>query len=46
MAVALKIAVFRLPHELAAFAADSGNNVTTIVTIEVDGSGRYVLFYT
>ena len=47
MAVALKVKLFKNPHELATFAAAAGNNVTTIVAIVFDTTSNFhVLYYT
>jgi len=46
MAVALKYKIFKSQKELSDFCTDSGNNVTTVVSISQDNSGAWVLFYT
>lgn len=45
MAVALKIKIFDSPVDLAAFCVDGANNVTTVISVVTDNSGKYVLFY-
>jgi hypothetical protein len=46
MAVALKVKLFKYPHDLTAFCALAGNNVTTIVAILFDAtSNMHVLYY-
>ena len=47
MAVSLKYALFNTPREISEFAADAGNGVSTVVSIQFDGaSGKWVIFYT
>jgi hypothetical protein len=46
MAVALKTRSFDSPIELSTWAADVANNVTAVVSVVTDNSGKYVLFYT
>lgn len=45
MAVVLKTQIFDSPNDVAAFCVAAGNNVTTVVSIVTDNSGKYVLFY-
>lgn len=45
MAVAVKTRIFDTAKELADYCVAGANNVTTVLSIVTDNSGKYVLFY-
>jgi hypothetical protein len=45
MAVALKVMMFKNPHDLVKFCTTAGNNVTTIVSIVFDATSNFHVLY-